>query len=194
MNETRWVVWGAAVAVALVATVRVAPASAQIPRPAAEPPARVLFYGTGGVSLRQDPVRTHFADVWTAAARIAVPIGKFAPFVSGAYARAKMGCATGSTNCSNIETRVLGGLSYLPNGGGSGPYLGLGLGMRSYRGSQDLGHTFIAGLTIPGTRYIAPTFELRSEGYRDLNELLIIAVGLRFSIPRPAPPEPPPGS
>ena len=187
-------VWGAAAAVALAVTVPAIPASAQGPRPAADPPARVLFYGTGGVSLRQDPLQTHFADVWAAGGRVGVPIGKFVPFVSGAYARAKSGCPTTLTNCSNTETRVLAGLSYVPDGGGPGPYAGLGLGTRSYRGTQDLAHSFFVGLTIPGTRYLAPTFELRSEGYRELNELLIIAAGVRIAIPRPAPPAPPPGS
>ncbi len=192
MNEMRWVV-GCAAAVALAIGLPAA-ASAQRRHERLEPPARVLFYATGGVSLRQDPMRTHFADVWTGAARLGVPIGKFAPFVGGAYGTAKTGCPTGSTNCSNTETRVLGGLSYVPNGGGGGPYVGAGLGVRDYRGKQDLGHTIFIGLTTPGTRYVAPTFELRTEGYRDLNELLIIAVGVRFSIPRPMPPEPPEGS
>lgn len=193
MKRTRWTLTGAAAAVALAATLAALPASAQLARPPGDPPAHVLFYGTGGVSLRQDPMQTHFADVWTGALRLGVPIGKFVPFVSGSYARAKTACdSTG--NCSNKETRLLGGLSYVPNGGGPGPYVGLGLGMRDYRGSQDLGHTFFIGLTVPGTRYLAPTFELRSEGYRDLHELLIIAAGLRIAIPRSLPPGPPPGS
>ncbi|HEX9106571.1 MAG TPA: hypothetical protein VF832_05075, partial [Longimicrobiales bacterium] len=175
----------------VVAVAWPAAAAAQLPRPPAEPPAKVVFYGVGGVSMRTDPLQTHIADVWTGSGRLAVPIGKFAPFVSGALARVKTPCTT--PNCSNRETRFLGGLEYISNGGGPGAYAGLGLGVRDYRGTQDLAHSFFIGLTIPGTPYVAPTFELRSEGYRDLNELLIIGVGLRFSLPRPAPP-PPAGS
>ncbi len=191
MDATRWKVVGAAATVALV-VLSAAPASAQLSR-TPTPPAHVLFWGTGGVSLRQDPLQTHFADVWTGALRMGVPIGKVVPFVSGSYGTAKTACASGSTNCSNAESRLLGGLAYVPDGG-PGPYVGLGLGARNYRGKSDLGHSFFVGLTIPGGRYVAPTFELRSEGYRDLNELLIIAVGLRVAIPRPAPPPPAEGS
>ena len=148
----------------------------------------VLIDGSGGFSLRETPLTFTVADVWSGSLRAGVPLRYgIEPWVGGALARLRnVGCDPAATNCSDTERRVLVGAMYMPGAPGArgmGPYVGLGLGVRSFRGSNDLAHSVVLGLPLAGGSALAPAIELRSESYRGFNnELLIVAVGIRLGV------------
>ncbi len=160
--------------------------AAQEPRPPEPPQPYVELYPSVGLSVHQTPLTTTFAEVLPASVRLGVPIGHrgLEPWVGGAVAHVKMACPTDQPTCSKQEERALVGLAYRPPGLG-GAYLAAGGGARFFRGATGFAHTLLLGFAFPANRYIAPGFELRSEGYPGgLHELLIMAAMVRVSFPR----------
>ena len=151
----------------------------------------VLVDVSGGISLRETPLTFTVGDVLTASLRAGVPLRYgIEPWVDGALSRLRnVPCDSVGPDCSDTERRLLVGVMYQPGGRGEGegrvggPYLGLGLGVRSFRGHQDLAHSIVLGLPLGAGSALAPVIELRSESYRGFtNELLIVAVGARLGV------------
>ena len=151
----------------------------------------VLVDASGGISLRETPLTFTLADVLTASLRVGVPLRYgIEPWVAGALSRLRnVPCDSVAPDCSDTERRLLVGAMYQPGGRGDregrvgGPYLGLGLGVRAFRGHEDLAHSIVLGLPLGGGSALAPALEFRSESYRGFtNELLIVAVGIRLGV------------
>lgn len=159
--------------------------------PAGPPPPLAQLYLTLGPSLRQTPLDTKFGEVLGADARVGMPL-KYGlePWISGAVARSRIACdTTAGASCSRVEKRLLGGLLYHAGGDagpdrGTGPYVGAGLGVQSFRGASGLAHTIILGLPVGGTRRLSPLFELRVESHEALKDVLMITFGARFGAGR----------
>ncbi len=164
-------------------TVRLA---AQEPRPPEPPQPYVEFYPSFGLSVHQTPLTTTFAEVLPASLRMGVPIGHrgIEPWVGGAVAHVRLACPSGETACSKMEERALVGLAYRPPGLG-GAYAAAGGGVSVFRSKEQFAHSLLIGFAFPASRFVAPGFELRSEGYPGgLHELLIMAATMRLTVPR----------
>ncbi len=145
---------------------------------------RLVLYPSIGLSLDQTPLTTKFAEVIPVALRLGVPVAReVEPWLGASVAHVRMDCNAGSTSCSKLEKRALLGLSYNPAVVG-GAYVGGGLGVSSFRGTDRFAHMFVLGLAFPASRYLAPGIELRAENYQGFNELLMVSAVVRLSWPR----------
>jgi len=156
-------------------------ASAQVPY--------AMVDGSVGISLRETPLTFNVADVIPASLRLSVPLNYgIEPWVAGAVAPVRnVPCDSAGLGCANTERRVLLGVMYQSFGRGAGrsggPYLGVGLGVRQFRGQKDFAHSIVLGLPFDTGSPISPSLELRSESYRGFgNELLIVSIGFRAGI------------
>ncbi len=145
--------------------------------------------GSVGISLSETPLTFSVGGVIPGSLRISVPLRYgIQPWVAGAVAHMHdVACDSIGPGCSNTEKRALIGASYQPGGRGmgraGGPYIGVGLGVREYRGQKDFAHSIVLGLPFAIDSPLAPSIELRSESYRTFqNEILIVAVGFRLGI------------
>ena len=166
-----------------------APLAAQEQTRAPGPPLPLFeLYPSFGLSVHQTPLTTNFADVLPVALRIGVPVGNLGiePWVGGSVAHVRtkaIPCPQGQATCSSMETRFLAGAAYRPRGLG-GAYAGAGFGVRSFRSKNAFGHSLVIGFAFPAARSFEPGFELRSENYPSLGEVLIMAAVVRLSWPR----------
>ncbi len=175
-------------AVSLLVLLAAAPLAAQEPKPQAPPPPFFDLYPSFGLSVHQTPLTTSFAEVLPAALRVGVPVGNFGlePWVGASVAHVRPSsfpCKQGETTCSATEKRFLLGAAYRPRGLG-GAYAGAGFGVRSFRGENAFGHSLLIRFAFPAARSFEPGFEMRSENYPNLGEILIIAAMVRVSWPR----------
>ena len=158
----------------------------ETPPPASTP--ILHLYGTGGVSIHQNPLSTHFAEVLALDARLGVPLTfGIEPWVGGTLARLRSGCSEDVT-CPANEKRLLGGLIYQPGGrdprSRGGPYFGAGLGTQSAAGVQKLAYTIIIGLPLATSPVFSPLFELRAERHEGVGDLIMISGGVRVGAVR----------
>lgn len=161
---------------------------AQAQRAGSQPP-YVIVDASVGISLRETPLTFTVADVVPASLRLSVPLRyNIEPWVAGAVARLRnVACDSAGVGCSSTEKRALIGVMYQTFGRGAGrsggPYLGVGLGVREFRGQKDFAHSIVLGLPFATESPVSPSIELRSESYRGFgNEMLIVAIGLRVGI------------